>query len=344
MDDDARTAWTQPGAHEIAPGSGVYRLPLPLPNDGLRAVNVYVIRDGDQVVLIDSGWALADSEALLVKSLDDIGFGLADVREFLVTHVHRDHYTQAIAIRRAHGTPVALGEGERPAIEAIQRTIAAGTPQPMDHLHRAGADVLLAALQQFHGDRSDRLNWESPDRWLATGTELPLHTRTLRVIATPGHTQGHVVFLDETAGNLFAGDHVLPQITPSIGLEPVQAESPLRDYLESLRLMRSLPDARLLPAHGPVAPSVHARVDELLDHHEARLTATAKAVEVGASTAYEAARVLRWTRREQDFADLDLFNQVLAVQETLAHLDVLVERSWLTVETAADGVAHYRMD
>jgi glyoxylase-like metal-dependent hydrolase (beta-lactamase superfamily II) len=341
VDDDARSAWTQPGTYEIAPGTGVYRVPLPLPNDGLRAVNVYAIADGDQVVLVDSGWALAESEALLAKSLAEIGYGLGDIREFLVTHVHRDHYTQAIAIRRLHGTPVALGEGERPAIKAIERAIDAGTPHPIDHLHRAGADVLMAQLRKSRGEVSARQDWGPPDRWLTNGVALALRTRTLRVIATPGHTRGHVVFHDAMGGTMFAGDHVLPHITPSIGFEAPPAKSPLRDYLESLRLMLSLPDARLLPAHGPVAPSVHARVEQLLDHHEARLTATAKAVEQGAATGYEVARVLRWTRRERAFDDLDLLNQMLAVQETVAHLDVLVERSWLAVETTPDGVARY---
>ena len=83
------------------------------------------------------------------------------------------------------------------------------------------------------------------------------------------------MFLDARAGALFAGDHVLPHITPSIGLEPQRTAMPLGDYLASLALVRSMPDTILLPAHGPVAPSVHARVDELLAHHEARLTAIA---------------------------------------------------------------------
>jgi glyoxylase-like metal-dependent hydrolase (beta-lactamase superfamily II) len=149
------------------------------------------------------------------------------------------------------------------------------------------------------------------------------------------------VFYDSGAGALFAGDHVLPHITPSIGFEFPPAESPLRDYLDSLRLMRSLPDGVLLPAHGPVTPSVHTRVDELLDHHEQRLTESAKAVEQGADTAAEAARVLRWTRRRRHFDELDRLNQMLAVTETMSHLDVLVLRGWLTVSVAPDGVAHY---
>jgi glyoxylase-like metal-dependent hydrolase (beta-lactamase superfamily II) len=126
--------------------------------------------------------------------------------------MHRDHYTQAVAIRRVFGTPISLGEGERMALEAI---------------------------------------------------------------------------VDDRARVLFAGDHVLPHITPSIGLEPTLNPLPLGDYLESLALIRARPDAMLLPAHGPVADSVHRRVDELLDHHERRLTHCAEAVAAGADTAAE---------------------------------------------------------
>jgi glyoxylase-like metal-dependent hydrolase (beta-lactamase superfamily II) len=162
----------------------------------------------------------------------------------------------------------------------------------------------------------------------------------LLALPTPGHTQGHVVFLDERAGVLFAGDHVLPHITPSIGFEPVPGRLPLGDYLESLRLVRSYPDLRLLPAHGPIAPSVHARVDELLAHHEDRLAESLEAIRDGAGTAYEAARRLGWTRRHRRFDDLDLFNQTLATGETAAHLELLVVRDELRSSTV-DGVVEY---
>ena len=48
--------WVAPGAYEVA--SGVYRIPLPLPNDGLRAVNVYVIESDHGLAVIDAGWDL----------------------------------------------------------------------------------------------------------------------------------------------------------------------------------------------------------------------------------------------------------------------------------------------
>jgi glyoxylase-like metal-dependent hydrolase (beta-lactamase superfamily II) len=333
-DDPDRHAWERPGAHEVAPG--VHRIPLPLPGDSLKAVNIYAIADGEQVVLVDGGWALDEAEELLGKSLATVGYGLGDVREYLVTHLHRDHYTQAVALRRHYGGRVAVGEGERACLELI-RTIESHPDVP--RLYEAGALELSRMLAEWHGER-DLTNWEDPDRWLTDGVDLPLETRTLRVIATPGHTRGHVVFHDPAANALFAGDHVLPHITPSIGVELNRPRSPLRDYLNSLDLIRALPDARLLPAHGPVAESVHDRIDELLAHHDRRLTATAEAVDHGAHTAFEVAQALPWTRRLRRYDELDLFNQILAIHETMAHLRVLVERGWLT-ESPAEGVARF---
>jgi glyoxylase-like metal-dependent hydrolase (beta-lactamase superfamily II) len=122
---------------------------------------------------------------------------------------------------------------------------------------------------------------------------------------------------------MFTGDHLLPTITPSIGFEPVRCRWALRSFLSSLQLLRDLPDSRLLPAHGPVAPSTHLRAAELVEHHRARLDQTYNAVAAGATTAYDVARILRWTRRETRLDDLDGFNQMLAVMETQQHLDLL---------------------
>jgi hypothetical protein len=85
---------------------------------------------------------------------------------------------------------------------------------------------------------------------------------------------------------------------------------------------------------------VHERVDELVVHHERRLDATESAVAGGAGTAFQVATVLRWTRHERRLDELDMFNQIMAVNETVAHLEVLVELGRLRRETV-EGVVHY---
>ncbi len=328
-------SWTDPGLFTVAPG--VHRVPLPLPTDGLRAVNVYVLEDGDGLVLIDSGWALTESREALAAALAALGCGLGDVRHFLVTHVHRDHYTQAVELRRLFGSKVSLGAGEHPAIRAVLAKDARPFEPQLRQLRASGAEVVIERLRALgSAPRSRPPGWEEPDEWLAPGQEIELTTRTLRVVPTPGHTQGHVVFTDSGNGLLFAGDHVLPHITPSIGFEPVSASQPLGDYLESLRLVRALPDMRLLPAHGPDGGSAHKRVDELLAHHADRLAQCADAVAAGAGTAYEVACALRWTRRGRQLADLDPFNQMLAVIETRIHLELLAAQGRLVASTDGD--------
>jgi glyoxylase-like metal-dependent hydrolase (beta-lactamase superfamily II) len=296
---------------------------------------VYAIESADGLVLVDSGWALDVARERLEQALGTLDHDLGDIQRFLVTHMHRDHFTQAIALRRTFGAKIALGIGEQPSLDSV---LAGRGSAKLTEMIRWGARPLIEAWKEAgagsgKGDDQGR-------EWLEGTTGIDLGDRTLLALPTPGHTQGHVVFVDERAGVLFAGDHVLPHITPSIGFEPVPARLPLGDYLESLRLVRSYPDMRLLPAHGPVAPSVHTRVDELLAHHEDRLAESLEAVRDGAGTAYDAARRLGWTRRHRRFDDLDLFNQTLATGETAAHLELLVVRGELRSSTV-DGVVEY---
>ena len=84
-------------------------------------------------------------------------------------------------------------------------------------------------------------------------------------------------------------------------------------------------------------------MNELLAHHETRLAETFGAVQAGHATPYEAAKAIKWTRRHSPFGELDLFSQILAINETAAHLEVLTVRGQLTREVSADGVDHYQV-
>lgn len=338
--DGDRLRWLEEGAHLVAPG--VYRIPLPLPLDGLRAVNTYAIESDGGLVMVDAGWGLAESKDALERSLAKIGAGFGDIRRFLVTHIHRDHYTQAIMLRKTFGMKVALGAGEKHSLDRVLSRDPHAISAQAQRLIRAGAHPLIDQMVQA-GMRPPQRDegYENPDEWITSGQVFDLGGRTLEAIATPGHTRGHVVFADHATGLLFAGDHVLPHITPSISLEPAPQELPLRDFLESLLLVRAMPDLALLPAHGPVAPSVHARVDELIDHHDTRLASMLAALADGPRTAYQVALAVRWTSRDKKLTDLDLMNQTMAVGETLSHLDLLVARGQAAARLS-DGVRYYR--
>jgi glyoxylase-like metal-dependent hydrolase (beta-lactamase superfamily II) len=331
--------WTESGAFEVA--QGIHRIPLPLPMDGLRAVNVYAIETDRGLVFIDGGWAVEGCRQQLEASLRLIDYKVSDITRFLVTHVHRDHYTQAAVIGKEFGSHVSLGIGEKPTLDLLHGGDPAGPLPYVAQLRRAGAARLAEEWAQlWGGEQPDLEQWEYPDAWLAGDHTLEVGGRTIAAVSTPGHTQGHFVFADLSAQLLFAGDHVLPTITPSIGFEPVSAAQPLGDFLASLAKVRAMPDLMVLPAHGPVAASSHTRVDELVAHHDERLELCRQAVEAESDTASAVAQELPWTRHRRRMRDLDTFNAALATLETCAHLELLAAQGRIR-RHEVDGVVHY---
>ena len=144
--DDPDGDWTTAGVFEV--DAGVYRMPLPLPHSGLSAVNVYAVAAQDGLVLIDSGWGIEADRDALDKAIACLGRDISDVRRFLVTHVHRDHYGMAVALRREYGITVSLGEGERPAIEALNNSAHLPLSEHITTMIRSGAGELAAVMRE----------------------------------------------------------------------------------------------------------------------------------------------------------------------------------------------------
>jgi glyoxylase-like metal-dependent hydrolase (beta-lactamase superfamily II) len=337
----SRYAWTEPGVHAVAPG--VHRIVCPLPNDGLKAVNVYALTGDDGIALIDTGWRTDAITAALTEGFAALGASLSDLTAIVSTHSHYDHYGLAAYLRELSGAPVYLGEHERLNLasaierEEFERYIADRRALLLRHGARTLADELAAIGFTFEQvQRRGFASW--PDRWVADGERLNVGGRVLEARLTPGHSRGHLMFLSDDL--LFAGDHVLPHITPSLGFEAFTDGHALEAFLASLRASRDLPARLVLPGHGPVFEDLSGRVDELVAHHDARLAACADALASGPLTAHEVAGRLTWTRRERPFADMDLFNRMLATTETITHLELLARRGDVTREQQ-EGVVRY---
>jgi glyoxylase-like metal-dependent hydrolase (beta-lactamase superfamily II) len=332
---DSGEHWSKEGAWKVA--DGIHRIPLPLPMDGLKAINVYVIETDDGLTLIDGGWSIQVARDLLERCLRDVGYGFGDIKRFLVTHVHRDHFTLATVLGHEYGADVALGRGEKPALDLLNDADLSQNPF-LDVLRSAGAHELADLWAAGAPDNPDMSMWTYPDTWFEGDLQIPVGARTIDAVHTPGHTPGHYVFAEKDAGLLFAGDHVLPTITPSIGFTVPPTPDPLGDFMASLTKVRSLPDLQILPAHGPVAPSSHERVDELLAFHERRLELSLAALADGPATGFTVARTLGWTRHEKAYDELDEFSQGMAAMETKAHLELLVARGEVVREETPEGV------
>jgi len=157
-----------------------------------------------------------------------------------------------------------------------------------------------------------------PDTLLEGAERLPVEDSEIEVIWTPGHSPGHCCFYWPARSVLFSGDHLLPKISPNIGLHPQSGADPLDDYFSSLERIRRLEVETVLPAHGDPFYDHRGRIAEIIEHHEARKAALVRLAADGAKSGWELAAGLF-----QGIMQRNVFQQRLALQETLAHCQSL---------------------
>jgi glyoxylase-like metal-dependent hydrolase (beta-lactamase superfamily II) len=316
---------------EIA--DGVVQLFLPLPMRP-TIINVYLIRAGSTWTLVDTGMHTDDSVRTFRAALDDIGIAPTDITRLIGTHHHVDHYGTSDPYRTLTHAEVFLHP-----LEAERATLSGHTGmENQAHLRRHGVpdvpeDQRLPSSSKFFATFYAPAK---PDHLLGDEDEIPLADgRSLEVIWTPGHTPGHCCLLLKPDGVLFVGDHLLPKITPHVGLWPNGPENPLGDFLASHEKIQRA-DARLVcPAHGAVYEDHRRRARQLIDFHRVRKLAMLEMIRRRPRTAYEVA--LEAFAIAQD----NRFQVVAATYETLAHLELL-RREGRALSSERNGVIVYQ--
>jgi glyoxylase-like metal-dependent hydrolase (beta-lactamase superfamily II) len=326
-----REAWLQramPPAEQL--GQDLWSLPVPIPDNPLRYVSVYAFGTGEGLVLIDAGWGAEESWRALRDGLESIGAGVADVRGVLVTHMHFDHVGLAGRVRQASGAWIAM----HPADQAVfarsdYRSAERAVAVEAEFLRGLGASPAEAAAAVGTAEQWEKFTTIAlPDRLLTDGELADVPGWKLRAVHTPGHTPGHLCFVDERSRRLFSGDHVLPRITPNISVQRGAPPDPLGDYLDSLARTRDLDVDEVLPAHEWRFRGLPGRVDAITAHHERRLAELLDAIRRGpGSTPWQLAGELTWSRPWDQYSGQ---MRIFAVTETAAHAHLLERRGLVT--------------
>ncbi|MCX2179583.1 MBL fold metallo-hydrolase [Streptomyces sp. SKN60] len=345
----------EPSEQVIAHGGGVWSLRVPIPDNPLGHTLVHVVDTDRGPVLVDTGWDDPESWAELTTGLGTLGLAPGDVHGVVVTHHHPDHHGLSGKVREASGAWIAMHAAD---IAVVRRTRESAPGTWLDYLARKLAAVgapeeHLAPLRAARaaGGRMRTLpglRSALPDREIVPGELLDLAGRRLRAVWTPGHTPGHVCLHLEEAhpaglpghGRLFSGDHLLPGISPHIGLyedpEDATATDPLGDYLDSLERIGRLGVAEVLPAHQHAFADAAGRVRELLDHHEERL-AGLLALLATPLTPWQLAERMEWNR---PWDRIPHGSRNIAVSEAEAHVRRLVKLGRAEAVPGTDPVAY----
>jgi glyoxylase-like metal-dependent hydrolase (beta-lactamase superfamily II) len=305
---------------------GLWRIPLPLPF-ALRSVNVYLAADGaGGWTLFDAGLGLSADEAALRAGLAAAGASLEDITALILTHAHPDHIGLAGMVVAASGCPVYMFPHEAERMYRVwgryEEETADQVISALQAMYRANglpeAALATVATSTRQMRRILRLPPAPSIVAVADGETLTLGGRRHTAIWTPGHSDYHLCLLRDD-DVFFVGDHILPAITPNIGVYPDARPDPLRDYLEALARVRTARARLVLPGHGHPFTDVMTRADELRAHHEERsATLTEKlAARPAGAQAWELASALFAGRlRTSD-------DQRFALVETVAHLEYL---------------------
>ncbi|HEY8736751.1 MAG TPA: MBL fold metallo-hydrolase [Candidatus Dormibacteraeota bacterium] len=315
---------------------GIYRLELPMPFE-LKHVNVFLLRDGDGFTLIDTGLQTDESRQALQAKLDQLEVSVERIRRILITHIHPDHFGLAGELRERskaelviHRLEVALMEPRYARAEDLVHEVAAWLSK--NGVPRAEAEFLKSASMAAR----EFVSVVEPDTLLEGAERLPIAGGELMVVWTPGHSPGHCCFYWPQRRLLFSGDHLLPKISPNIGLHPQSGADPLADYLASLDRIAKLEVSQVLPAHGDPFTDHRGRIATITQHHRERKDALVRLAGGGPRSG--------WDLAGQLFPGVmarNVFQQRLALQETLAHCQSLAEEGRIRKDVR-DGLVTWR--
>jgi glyoxylase-like metal-dependent hydrolase (beta-lactamase superfamily II) len=307
------------GVSAVAPG--VWRAAIPFPGRIGYSFS-YLIETSDGFVAVDLGWDSDEGMDLFRNALALAGGSIGDLRGVVVTHAHADHFGLAGRLRDCSDAWIAMHPAEVPTLVQSEDDVIREITASLEWYRVSGVPEDRIAMLRDHAEERIRhvLPRCSPDLTLVDGATVPLGDARLVALHTPGHTPGHLCFVDREHNLLFAGDHVLPRIRVNVPMASPTDVDPLADYLASLEAVREVAPRLVLPGHEWAFDRLPARLAELEHHHAERLDEVGRAVAAGLETVWEVAGALRWSRPFETFESPALRTAMAGAHAHLTYL------------------------
>jgi glyoxylase-like metal-dependent hydrolase (beta-lactamase superfamily II) len=231
----------------------IYSIPArPAFYTGPQEPNVFLVHDGDEGALVDSGFG--DEESVKTRLEFLRAHRDLRVKYIILTHHHFDHSSGARQLREAAGAQVVLHPQEEKFLKDWQGEV----PQDIE----VSEDQKKEAQERIARFRRQAAE-AGPDLLMNDGDIFSVGGLALEVVHTPGHTLGSVCIYLREQRVLFTGDTALGLGTVAVSPPPY---GDMALYLRSLERLKTFDCALMLPGHGRAVHEVSRKLQELIDH------------------------------------------------------------------------------
>ena len=302
---------------------GLYTYKSLHPKRTLYSTNVYIFKGKERSLVVDPGWLSNEALEQFVGVLKELEIDQKDT--FITyTHAHKDHFGPARLIQQETECRFLLPkidgavyheliEREMASIDACMKTW--GLPEGhVKECFKTSRDAWSALI-------------EPPYEAFENEDCLHFGDFELKAIWTPGHTYDHICFYDQRRKLLLSGDMIMKKVTPCLCAPMPGMRDSLNLFQYSLRKLRTINVALVLPGHGKPITDMTAEINR---EYMANTLRSEEVLKLCANehSCYELFGLLHWN---VPFERMTNGEVSVAMLETQSHLEYLCNTGMLDI-------------
>ncbi|MGV8056624.1 MAG: MBL fold metallo-hydrolase [Smithellaceae bacterium] len=320
--------------------SNLYRTEIPLPKSPLKWLNSYIIKGSNRFLIIDTGFNREECLNEMNANLQKLGVDL-NRTDFFITHLHADHMGLVGTLAR-DSSKVYFNEHESSKVNSQLDNEKGYWQGIMDAAVANGFSAEgLGIFMENHPGRRYGLKRNIDFTIVKEGDTIDIGNFHFRCIATPGHSPGHMSLYEANQKILIAGDHILFDITPHIS-HWLDMEDALGQYLASLEKVNALDVKLVLTGHRRLVHDLHGRIQELQEHHRARLNEVLAALGDGEKNVLQITPHISWDIISRTWDEFPQQQKWFAFGETMAHVRHLEDKGKVR-RNSHNGMINYML-
>ncbi|HZK22779.1 MAG TPA: MBL fold metallo-hydrolase [Atopostipes sp.] len=315
----------------------IYTFEVKLPNNPLKALNVYVVKGGDRTVVFDTGFNAEESKMDLLNGLEALDLKIEDV-EVVLTHLHSDH-VGLVNLFADVGCKVYAGKVDGQLINQMVTNEYWDNLEAMIPLYGMEEDEIMTDENPGY---KHRLTKTIDYIELKIGDFFEVGDYCFEILDLSGHTPGHLGFYDKEAKIILSADTILDPITPNITFWGFEYPDILNTYVGTLYRLQKLKIDQALATHRKIITNHVERIDELVLHHDERLQEILDAMNNEEDyTVREISANISWRIRADNWDEFPKSQKWFATGETMAHLHRLVNTECVSM-TEREGTLYFK--